>query len=494
MHEIVSLQFGQRSNYLATHFWNIQESYFTYSENEPPAVDHDVHFRGGIGADGSETFTPRTVIYDLKGGFGSLRKYNALYELFEKVPPANDLWQGKTSTQQQPTIEPTDYQKNLDQGLPTSQLTADDVRYWSDFNHVFYHPRSIVQLNEYDLNSQLMPFESWNAGQDLFNDLDKEFGLLDRDMRPFAEECDQLAGIQIFTGVDDAWGGFASSYVDLLRDEYGKTSIWLWGLEDGSPVNRQAETRRNANVARSLQATAAQVSAYIRLSSPPTSIPGYIHLDRSSEWSKSALLCTAVESMTLPTRLRDGSGRRTTLAELEGILNNTRSRTLFDLKAGVVTGKTPHLDGNKAPLAPSLVTTIFDLDYSPRRSQITLGRTPHLFSRAEIWRCMPRSQMPILAGGSDQDAVVEIYHINVPFPQLDTFPDTLFGGSSDLELGIGAALVASSETSTRLKDMSRLISRSIDVDTREALLNDLADLVAAYEEGWQNSSDSGSDQ
>lgn len=146
--------------------------------------------------------------------------------------------QGKTSTQQQPTIEPTDYQKKLDQGLPTSQLTADHVRYWSDFNHVFYHPRSIVQLNEYELTSQLMPFESWNAGQDLFNDLDKEFDLLDRDMRPFAEECDQLAGIQIFTSVDDAWGGFSSSYIDLLRDEYGKTSIWLWGVEDGMPVHR----------------------------------------------------------------------------------------------------------------------------------------------------------------------------------------------------------------------------------------------------------------
>ena len=69
-----------------------QESYFTYSENEQAAVDHDVHFRGGIGADGSETFTPRTVIYDLKGGFGSLRKYNALYELADEVSPTNGLW------------------------------------------------------------------------------------------------------------------------------------------------------------------------------------------------------------------------------------------------------------------------------------------------------------------------------------------------------------------------------------------------------------------
>lgn len=97
MREIISLQLGQRSNYLATHFWNIQvgrfpspqnldfdydqESYFTYSEHEESLVDHDVHFRAGYGADGSETSTPRTLIYDLKGGFGSLRKYNALYDI-----------------------------------------------------------------------------------------------------------------------------------------------------------------------------------------------------------------------------------------------------------------------------------------------------------------------------------------------------------------------------------------------------------------------------
>ena len=60
-----------------------QESYFTYSSDEESLVDHDIHFRPGIGADGTETFTPRTLIYDLKGGFGSLRQINALYEIEE---------------------------------------------------------------------------------------------------------------------------------------------------------------------------------------------------------------------------------------------------------------------------------------------------------------------------------------------------------------------------------------------------------------------------
>jgi Tubulin domain len=141
--------------------------------------------------------------------------------------------EGNTSTHTQPVVERSAYQKNLDQGLPTSQLTADQVRYWSDFNRVFYHPRSIVQLSNYEMNSQLAPFESWNAGQHLFEGLDKQSDLLDRDIRPFAEECDQLAAIQIFASTDDAWGGFSSSYLDVLRDEFGKSSIWLWGLEDG---------------------------------------------------------------------------------------------------------------------------------------------------------------------------------------------------------------------------------------------------------------------
>ena len=77
-----------------------------------------------------------------------------------------------------------------------------------------------------------MPFEKWEFGEDLFSSLDKEHDLLDRDFRPWAEECDQMQGIQIFTGVDDAWGGFAARYVERLRDEYGKGTIWVWGIEE----------------------------------------------------------------------------------------------------------------------------------------------------------------------------------------------------------------------------------------------------------------------
>ena len=135
--------------------------------------------------------------------------------------------------QRSAAIEQSAYQQSLEQGLEPPQLTTESVRYWSDFSRVYFHPKSIIQLNEYELNSALMPFENWTAGEDLFNSLDKEHDLLDRDLRVFAEEADQLQGIQMMGGIDDAWGGFAARYLDRIRDEYGKTAVWFWGSEDG---------------------------------------------------------------------------------------------------------------------------------------------------------------------------------------------------------------------------------------------------------------------
>lgn len=108
---------------------------------------------------------------------------------------------------------------------------------------------------------------------------------------------------------------------------------------------------------------------------------------------------------------------------------------------------------------------------------------------------MQRLVVPILSE-PDTDYAFALkfsYPTEVPFPQLDAFPNTLFGPYQQ-PLGICAALVATSETSARLKEMGQLISGAIDTDTREALLNDLAKLGEAYEGGWQSGSDSGEDE
>lgn len=221
-------------------FWGIselilnQESYFTYPPEPESAVDHDIHFRAGVAPDGSDTFTPRALIYDLKGAFGSMRKINALYEAEDdrSILDQTGVWPSKPIVQRAQPIPQSTYQQHLDAGLEPPQLSTSTVKYWSDYSRVYYHPKSIVQLSEFDVNDKLMPFESWDVGMDLFEKLEREVDLVDRDLRPFVEECDGLQGLQIMTGVDDAWGGWASGWIERLRDEYGKLSIWTWGLGD----------------------------------------------------------------------------------------------------------------------------------------------------------------------------------------------------------------------------------------------------------------------
>lgn len=49
MREILYFQAGRLANFAGTHFWNAQESYFTYGEDaEEPFVDHDTSFREGV--------------------------------------------------------------------------------------------------------------------------------------------------------------------------------------------------------------------------------------------------------------------------------------------------------------------------------------------------------------------------------------------------------------------------------------------------------------
>ena len=130
-------------------------------------------------------------------------------------------------------IKQPEFQQSLDEGTPDAhRLHTETVRYWSDFNCVFYHPRSIVQINDYELGSTLTPFTKWESGEDLFVNVDKDVDLLDRDVRVWAEECDHMQGIQIFTGGDDAWSAFAAKYVEQLRDEFGKMGIWAWGVDE----------------------------------------------------------------------------------------------------------------------------------------------------------------------------------------------------------------------------------------------------------------------
>jgi len=510
-----------------------QESYFTYSKDEESLVDHDIHFRPGIGADGGETFTPRTLIYDLKGGFGSLRKINALYEIEEPAAPQG-LWTGPTIIQRQAAIEQSAYQHSLDQGVDPPPLSTESVRYWSDFNRVYFHPKSIIQLDEYELGSALMPFENWNVGEELFSSLDKEHDVLDRDLRSFAEEADHMEGIQMIAGVDDAWGGFAARYIDRIRDEYGKTTVYFWGLEEGlRSVPRKERFTQLSNTARSMSEIAPQASLFVPLTIPQTMLPNYVMIDTKSRWHVGGLLSTAYETMTLPSRLRLGNGSRASLDELVNVLNVNGNQNIAKVRMSIDQKDAPNGHHGSARLkirAQSRDTRMpsqerrsetesfsqadqelktFDMDFFPSevneqsRGQRAV-KEPHVFGQAETHRADDQKENEI--GETAEEAgherarrraaglpIIQRTRVSLSYPLLDSFPHIFAHSSTTSSLRVNTSLSTDTTVALRIKNLQYIVSRATGFDEREALSNSLGELAEAYEEGWDSGTDNDDD-
>lgn len=108
---------------------------------------------------------------------------------------------------------------------------------------------------------------------------------------------------------------------------------------------------RTVNAARSIYEISAHASLYIPLAIPPSPLPSYVQLARSSLWQTSALLSTALESMTLPSRLRPGGGQRGRLDDMEATLNVNGSQRIADIQMSITDPSVPEhkqLAGMKA--------------------------------------------------------------------------------------------------------------------------------------------------
>ncbi|KAG6005507.1 hypothetical protein E4U21_007901 [Claviceps maximensis] len=492
MREILTLQLGNFSNYAATHFWNAQESYFTYGELEESAVDHNVHWRPGIGHDGSETFLPRTVIYDLKGGFGSLRKINPLYDGSSgSASAAASLWSGKPAIHKQQPLEPSAYQQSLDAGTEPPRLTTSQVRYWSDYSRTYFHPRSAVQLYDFELDSSIRPFESFSMGTELFSSLDKEQDIVDRDWRPFVEECDLMQGMQVFTSLDDAWGGFGSSYLEQLRDEYPKSCIWVWGAQSPmTGVPREKRQLRTANVAQSLYQGYSQASIVVPLALPDDTLSAPLsRLDQSSPWHTSALFAAMAESALIPTRLKDGQGH-VSMTDMAESLNTSGNQTL------VSAGMSPFPDPADVDHEKEAIS-LFHIGVAAAGTKIK-DRRKRIFGQITACRGPTNNSTEKTSEYSQRNRsgnpVIKKYATSTEFPLLDSYPHIYTSGAGKNSMPIDTFLRTDTSVCVQLRTLrAQATRRMIGLEEREGLSNGIAEMADAYQDDWSSGSDNDDD-
>lgn len=247
----------------------------------------------------------------------------------------------------------------------------------------------------------------------------------------------------------------------------------------------------------------------MRLSTTPSNLPDYVNLDTTSEWYTSALLCSAMESATLPTRVRASGGQQGSMALLEAALNTTGKQTIFELRSSVdrepeiqVNGHTNSNEHDRATIfvhedsEPEISASTFDIAYIDGLT--TSG--DHKFGQVEIHRHSVRSgtfsstlEAVAPRRTQDEETVVAKFDARAPFPLLDTFPNTLFQVEDTVSLNIRAGLITSSRTKRHILDIRNMTTRAIDVDERETIYNDLTEIANSYTHGWDSGSDSGDD-
>ncbi|KAI9725964.1 MAG: mtDNA inheritance, partitioning of the mitochondrial organelle [Chrysothrix sp. TS-e1954] len=429
-HEVVTIQLGEQANFLGSHFWNTQDHYLTQAES---SIDHNVHWKETRDVNRQETCKPRVLIIDFKSKFGKLRKYNELYHDSSQDPSSSNPWGSNVVTQTEASIPQHRYIQQLNNQVANPPpLQEGEIRYWSDYAHVFYHPSSTVQMPESFTEPDGRAFDTWDSGQDLFRNLTRQNDPWDEYLRPLVEQCNQMQGLQIVSSVNDGWGGFTNLFLESAMEEMTKTQTWLWALS----MTAQNNTRSKVNQAQAVTHMRDMTSLYIPMTdcplySPEEDPPAHggnqgmrrtLHVGRDS-WSRSAVQASLMETVTLPTRTRGVSGD--VQASMSDIAQQfTQPRNVIE----------PRLQINRRR---DVGVNYFPYDSTGDDTCEALPEEPALWADVEVSRGgyeLPTngSHMPVRPTSAEEKKQHNIsehlkrYHSDLEFPLLPSFPTAIY--------------------------------------------------------------------
>ena len=141
---LITIQCGNYSNYIGSHFWNLQESGFVYKDNsvdggsfssraeELLEIDNDVLYREGITLDRELTYTPRVIVVDLKGSLGTLPESGELYDKIS-IPKEDTLslhWSGAHQVFREEPFQKNEFLSDLEKGTDNalSEKEVEEVK------------------------------------------------------------------------------------------------------------------------------------------------------------------------------------------------------------------------------------------------------------------------------------------------------------------------------------------------------------------------------
>ncbi|GAB1607555.1 protein misato homolog 1-like [Argonauta hians] len=357
--EVITLQLGHYANYVGTHWWNSQEASFEYDPSKvtgPSEVNHDVLFREGKNLNGHVTFTPRLILWDLKGSLHSLKKEGVLYDF---RTPRQREWHGNVTVKKKPKLEKNEFLRDFEkqeecyrvpseyedmeldseennsktpEGSPKAEHSNqteeegdtmnkiynldDSTEVWSDFLSIHLHPKSVNIFNDFTHKSEDQPFDVYGCGYETMSSSDTWAEMEDR-LHYFSEECDMLQGYQILVDAHNAFTGVAKSVLEYLNDEFSSKSLFTFGLTPTSFLDLEPSGQHVINAALCYSQLPLFSSLFVPLSLATTAWPSanlknspvfrkfsHVNYKAHLDYHTSALLAASLDTCTLPYRLR----------------------------------------------------------------------------------------------------------------------------------------------------------------------------------------------
>lgn len=325
MKEIVTIQVGNYSNYICSHFWNLQHTNLSSSVGGE-AVNPSVLFRESNDSTSSKPqYTPRVQVIDGSGAFGALsaeegrpRGNVSAFDEEAQKKACSSSWSGPSQMYMRESILPhrlstphlhsesvpaTDAKKEISQGLST---TRNEVQFWSDYLTLQLHRRSCHSLQ--GVHHDVTDLRHFAVGSSLATSqmLDEIYD----DLRFFIEECDNFGGLCFLANADDAFAGITTSYFHTLSDELGSTvpkilfsvhhpdricSNYASSLF-GKPFSPAFELSLSQNEARLVGDCIKQEIQYVPLSTQASMCMPLLQLDIWNRYQLSAPLGLAVDT------------------------------------------------------------------------------------------------------------------------------------------------------------------------------------------------------
>lgn len=199
--ELITLQFGNYSNYVSTHYWNFHYKRMLEDEkNNEDSLYRNRLFRESYDSPSRSHFVPRTVCFDIKTKLQSLKQDGTFCETWESMETSEEKYDFDGvdyALHTETPIEKNEFLKHVlesgDSQKPSGFYDLDaKVSSWSDYMTYELHDHSMQLLHNTYKDGE--DFRYFGLGSEEYKCLKDDF---QDNLHFWVEECDSMAGFQV---------------------------------------------------------------------------------------------------------------------------------------------------------------------------------------------------------------------------------------------------------------------------------------------------------